>query len=285
MDKNDFISQAGDLGLQRVSAPIASSVMECIRISSTPEDDLSIDVKKSKLGGNPDLPPDFEWPSWEGTRLAFLFQVNLSEIARIPISMDLPISGLLSFFYHPDQTTWGFDPKDIGSWRTYYFEDEEKLVRTVTPNLKSKYLDGPYNSCSVSLYKANSFPSPYSAIINEMQLTEAEYNAYMDLFELLNVFHPEHQMFGHPNNIQNPMEIECELATDGIYLGDGKWSKHPQLDVYKEKSKDWRLLLQLDSDDNAGMIWGDVGMLYFWIRKSSILDEQFESTWMILQCT
>jgi uncharacterized protein YwqG len=28
----------------------------------------------------------------------------------------------------------------------------------------------------------------------------------------------------------------------------------------------WRLLLQLDTDDAAGMKWGDVGTLYFWIK-------------------
>ena len=30
----------------------------------------------------------------------------------------------------------------------------------------------------------------------------------------------------------------------------------------------WRLLLQLDSDDDAGMMWGDEGTLYFWVPEA-----------------
>jgi uncharacterized protein YwqG len=29
---------------------------------------------------------------------------------------------------------------------------------------------------------------------------------------------------------------------------------------------DWTILLQIDLDDNAKMMWGDGGMLYVWIR-------------------
>jgi hypothetical protein len=47
---------------------------------------------------------------------------------------------------------------------------------------------------------------------------------------------------------------------------------------------DWILLLQLDSDDDAGMMWGDVGMLYFWIKREDLKKENFDNVWMILQC-
>ena len=44
------------------------------------------------------------------------------------------------------------------------------------------------------------------------------------------------------------------------------------------------LLLQLDTDDDAGMTWGDCGMLYFWITKQDLEAGRFENTWMVLQC-
>jgi len=33
------------------------------------------------------------------------------------------------------------------------------------------------------------------------------------------------------------------------------------------------------------MMWGDMGMLYFWIRAEDLAARRFERVWMILQCS
>lgn len=283
MKRTMFLNQASELGLQRVASSIADAAKECIHIKSEPADNQSFQVGKSKIGGDPDLPRDIEWPSWEDTRLAFLLQVNLSEVAGILPVRGLPKCGLLSFFYHPDQATWGFDPKDRGSWRTCYFPDISKLERISTPIL-SKYMDSPYKACSITHKADTSFPCPFSEFIQGQELSDAEYDTYWELYHSTLSSHPAHQLFGHPNIVQNPMEIECEMVTNGVYFGDRKWLKHPRLGEFKERSKDWCLLLQVDTDDDAGMMWGDAGMLYFWTRKESLLEKSFSDTWMVLQC-
>ena len=48
--------------------------------------------------------------------------------------------------------------------------------------------------------------------------------------------------------------------------------------------KDWRLLLQIDSDENCEMMWGDVGRIYFWIKTEDLKNRDFEKVWLILQC-
>ena len=48
---------------------------------------------------------------------------------------------------------------------------------------------------------------------------------------------------------------------------------------------EWRLLLQFDSDDDLGIMWGDCGMIYFWIRESDIQAKLFNESWTILQCS
>ena len=33
------------------------------------------------------------------------------------------------------------------------------------------------------------------------------------------------------------------------------------------------------------MMWGDVGKLYFWIRKQDLARRDFSNVWMIMQCS
>lgn len=45
------------------------------------------------------------------------------------------------------------------------------------------------------------------------------------------------------------------------------------------------MLLQLDSDEeNAELMWGDSGCVYFWIRKQDLAARRFDRCWAILQC-
>ena len=86
----------------------------------------------TRFGGKPDVPPDFVWPTYEGESydhvvkdrpLTFLAQFNCEELAQFDKEHLLPDHGLLSFFYETDTQCWGYDPKDKGCARVYWFED------------------------------------------------------------------------------------------------------------------------------------------------------------------
>jgi uncharacterized protein YwqG len=36
--------------------------------------------------------------------------------------------------------------------------------------------------------------------------------------------------------------------------------------------------------DSLEIVWGDFGMLYFWIRRNDLVDRRFDRCWMALQC-
>jgi len=69
------------------------------------------------------------------------------------------------------------------------------------------------------------------------------------------------------------MEMERQTATTGLRRSANKLGN----------VTDWRLLLQLDTDDDAGMMWCDVGSLYFWVREQDARAGDFSAAWMILQ--
>jgi uncharacterized protein YwqG len=38
------------------------------------------------------------------------------------------------------------------------------------------------------------------------------------------------------------------------------------------------------AEEAAGMMWGDAGRIYFWIRREDLLARDFDRSWLILQC-
>ena len=50
-------------------------------------------------------------------------------------------------------------------------------------------------------------------------------------------------------------------------------------------ARNWRLLFQMDSDEDLGVMWGDVGMLYFWVAEAAARKADFSNVWLVLQCS
>jgi uncharacterized protein YwqG len=80
------------------------------------------------------------------------------------------------------------------------------------------------------------------------------------------------------------MPRSCSLVTKGIYLGRPPDKAREELDRLAADAHEWRLLLQLASDDRLGWMWGDTGNLYWWMREESIRTRAWEDGWFELQC-
>ena len=84
--------------------------------------------------------------------------------------------------------------------------------------------------------------------------------------------------------IQGEMEFECECQAKGVFEAYQLELEDPRRIELQRSAKDWRLLLQLDSDEALGFTWGDAGRLYFWIREEDLLRSHFEDVVCVLQC-
>ena len=81
------------------------------------------------------------------------------------------------------------------------------------------------------------------------------------------------------------MRLECQLVTNGLYCGDATGYQDPRRASLELGASDWQLLLQIDSDEERlGWMWGDVGRVYFWIRRQDLASADFEGAWAVLQC-
>jgi uncharacterized protein YwqG len=263
-------------------------IKRCVRPSlllrTTPTPIEALKLGQSRIGGQPDLPPQFQWPRFDGLGLSFIAQLDLAEIAAQPSVLPLPKEGHLAFFYDSDQRTWGFDQEDRGSALIVYFSGPaSSFVRTEIPDDVSEA--GRFNCCSLQYTLDENLPDPWSAYYDP-ELSEDERELVSDYDEAArDAFGPRHRLGGHADCVQNPMELDCQLVTNDLYCGNATGYNDPRRKTLDPGAFDWRLLLQVDTDDDAGIMWGDCGRIYYWIRDEDLRAMDFDKCWLILQCS
>lgn len=274
-----------EYSLTGISDRLQNCVKPSVRIRSV-DSKQEAEIGASKLGGCPDLPKDTVWPVWKGIPLSFIGQFDLSEVLRFQIEDTVPKEGMLSFFYDAEQTTWGYDPEDRESWKVFYFEKAD-LIRTQFPKelpLQSRFQERP-----VEFQQDVTLPPWDSSVIDELELSDEEDDDYIDFLPEVRKLAYEsetvHRLFGYPDQVQGDMQLECQLVSNGLYCGDASGYQDPRRGELQEGANDWRLLLQIDSDQSIGMCWGDVGRLYFWIKANDLKQGNFDQVWMVLQCS
>jgi uncharacterized protein YwqG len=271
-------------GLGEVADAMLATARKCIRFDATGEPFNATGAGLSKIGGLPDLPRNVDWPHWNKRPLAFLAQIAFSELPAIDDPLKLPQTGLLSFFYDVVEQPWGYDPKNSGSSCVVFTAGSHDVERRAAPAELPE--EAQLLELQLSAQEHYSLPGWESDEIHSLNLSETQMDAFDAVKSELTPEYPStcHQLLGWPDEIQGPMELECQLVTNGLYCGDETGYKDPRAVELAPRAKDWRLLLQLDSDDNAGMMWGDAGRLYFWIREQDLIALSFDATWTILQC-
>lgn len=193
----------------------------------------------------------------------------------------LPPSGALLFFYDLEQQPWGFDPIDRGSWVVYHVPD---LVSFVEGKLTTAMDDSAVPHRYVGFRRVPTLPVERDAV-RALALTDEESDEYVKARD--EPFHgmPQHQVGGFPAPVQgDDMELECQLVSNGLYCGDSGGYDDPRASALAPGAAEWRLLFQFDSDDDLSIMWGDGGMIYFWVRERDARAGDFSDTWLVLQC-
>lgn len=214
------------------------------------------------FGGLPMVPSDFVWPMKDGYPLEFIGQIRCSEIDLIPTN-----DGNLLFFY--DSRHWGNRPSDRGHALVFHVPSNVPRVQAELPQVKVPTWWGlfqknvrphVYQRTDASFTASRSYPSFERKLI-EFDNEDAE-DAYT---EFCSAIQPAIQMGGFPSPIQSDeMEQECVNA-----LGIGPRDA-------------WVLLLQLI--ELGDMVWGDAGVLYWYIHQDDLAQLRFDRVWMITQC-
>lgn len=266
-------------GLAGVADAIIATLSPALQLRKLPERARD---RRSKLGGTPLVPDGAEWPHRATQPLTALAQIDCEEIAAVAPELGLPARGLLQLFYDVEEQPWGFDPADAGGAVVRYLPDPDRCRTPAT----TPVVDVPPRA--LGFHRIMTLPSLGSLAGDALALTYEQRLAYIDLCSDFVVAsldeQPGHQLGGHPDQVQGDMQLECQLVTNGLYCGDASGYESPRARELAPGAADWTLLLQIDSDDELGLMWGDLGRVYFWIRRQDLAARDFSRVWAILQC-
>ena len=280
MDKVSVFTAFEQVGISRLRKDIDAVAKPSIRLYTTPVDEASLPVGVSKVGGLPDLPANLTWPEFEGLPQSFIAQIRLAEVRPYDVEGVLPETGMLWFFYDARQRAYGDDPQNCGAWQVLFQEGNlSNLQRTSAPARLPA--ESRFKACSVRFAGEVTLSQVPQMEIPDYDWRDEELEKYEELVTHLTP--PErrafrHRLLGYPDFIQDDMRLQCQLLSHGITDYDD-----PRAQELERDAMDWRLLLQVDTDERIGMRWSSTGMLYYWITSTNLQARRFETIWLVMQ--
>lgn len=272
-------------------APRADDIIRlttpAIRLTCQRTEEASLSPGASKLGGLPDLPPDIPWPTWHDEPMAFIAQICLDEAAPYDLDGDLPHSGWLSFFFATDCEPKGNEDDDNpATWKVLHFGGSStSLVRQATPATLHPHVRFP--ACAVAYSRRPTLPDVDSLEIERLGLTSQERNAYLDILlgaDLDYLLEMDHRLLGYPHSLDGSPFIAGYLGTRQLRYED---AVSDGLEGYNRLAQaaeaEWRLLLQVYSNEEAAMDWAGGGVLHFCIPKEALAARDFSRVWLDMQ--
>ncbi len=229
----------------------------------------NIQLIDSKIGGYPyikgDVPKDKD-----GNDMFCLAQLNLSEL---PNNNIYPRKGLLQFWISRDDI-YGIDFDDAtnsSGHRVIYYQDIDESI--TLSDVKEIYQFSDETDEYLPIYE-----KPFKDRAISFELTKESINTTCYEYEELIV---EYYNKYVDEKIEKSYDLSDEISEyiwEELDSSGHKIGGHPyftQNDV-REYNKEYRiLLLQIDSDDDFDMMWGDSGICNFFITKEQLEKKDF----------
>jgi uncharacterized protein YwqG len=211
-----------------------------------------------RLGGNPRMPQDMAWPEWPGHGpLTFIASLDCAALPTDDIDLALPATGTLLFFYFDGQLDDGyevvtaFDEETQPGARVLYVPEGVPVVERTAPVTEGTGIR----------------PHTEQVLAADLFVSAPAYDASGDYLEHEEVFsalahdlggdYPHHRVGGYALPMQHTVELE--VAHDD-----------------HAEAREWLLLAQIDSDEDAAMVWGDGGRLFWLIRPQDLAELRFD---------
>ncbi len=229
---------------------------------------------ESKFGGTPYLPNDYEYPKdSEGDLMKLLAQINFEEVPDIGL---FPQKGLLQFYISAADDVYGIDfdnQTNQQSFKVIYIpEITRDLSKIVTDfnfldDLEAEYFPiGKESKLEFEVFNAPVSPEDYQF---EKFLGRSAYSFFESISDDPEKFddwyYERYSASGH------------KMAGYAYFTQDDpREARYKDFDI---------LLLQIDTDDDVDIMWGDSGVANFFIKPEDLKKCDFSNVLYNWDCT
>lgn len=242
--------------LERLVNELQDYMKDSIHLTLEPSSESPLPIGSSKFGGAPDVPADFVWPNDnDGCPLSLLLQIDCADLAVHDRERLLPQSGNLYFFYELSKMDW--DNAHHGVKVIYNETPAEQLHREPYPDMLKTENRLSERRVVFSLHKC--LPDPNERDLSDQVDGQCSEDEYFDACDWFNDFGDYGSMLGYASIIQNPI---CDDLENNV------------------------LLLQLFTieETDLTLMFGDCGIIYFYISREELMERNFDRVDFELQC-
>ena len=281
-----LVALCSEAGLDHRLADVRRTARASLRLTRAVG--AGAELGRSRLGGSPDVPTDFVWPTWSGRELGFVGQIDLGAIAAVDAETALPRAGLLLFFYDLAASPSGLSPAHRGSCRVV-------LVDARSDELEADGRHAPaLRTLPVEVSRELTLPGAWSFAAEELELSADEMDSWDALRDRLaraqgvelEETTPDrvalHRLLGYQDEIGREIELDCQLASAGVDAEDVSLYFESRAD-HEAEARTWRLLLQLSADDSLGTPDGGFDRLFVCIREPDLRAANLDGAWALLR--
>ncbi|HSA48550.1 MAG TPA: YwqG family protein [Yinghuangia sp.] len=222
-------------------------------------------------GGEPLMPPDMPWPTWDGEGpLSLIAGFDLGALPRG--NLNLPDSGLLYFFLFDGQVCESTMPSLDGvpeAHRVLHIPAGTTVRRRTPPDVLR-----PVSAEPLTVSVEFTAPSQASHVLEDQfdttdaRVSEALYDG--DFHDALDLWeHLDHQLGGYPFSPQNPSLWDI-VGDESLQTGPG------QLEAWQAECRQWLTLAQFPPDYRSALWCSDTGYRYWYIRREDLDARRFD---------
>jgi uncharacterized protein YwqG len=241
---------------------IEATIKSFVEIKAKVEDNLCL--WQSKFGGFPYFPKGLQYPTdSKGQAMFLLAQINFGETPKLE---SFPEKGILQFYISNGSDVYGAcfeSPAKQDDFRVLYFPEVTKDERLLIT--KFDFLPKP-DMVPIEKQSSLTFNLKYAPMsVYDYQFEPAILNIDSKL---------KYELFENHKKIYE--EYEKLFRSEGHKLGGYPYftqSDPREFEAYK--GEEYRLLFQMDTDDEAGIMWGDCGVANFFISEQDLARKNF----------